>query len=231
MMQITFRMSCVLILFLSNGLLPAQNIRLLTPETMEFGRLQEGQTVEGRIQFVNTGKAPIEIQNIQTSCGCTATQVEKMRYEPGDTATIRYTIRTKGFRGVVRKTITVHFTDPDMKELYFIAQGTLYADIEVTPPFIDFQGVPVRPDTSFSRTVTLRNNSPKPIQIKSAYSKSKLLAVSPMMGVVPPGESLAMIIQLMPSNADSRDTDVWIETDSASRPLINIPVFIQIGKK
>jgi len=213
------------------GLVQAQNIRPITPEKIEFGRLLEGRTLQGDIRFVNTGKEAVQIQRVQASCGCTTTKIEKMRVEPGDTASVHYSVRTQGFRGLVRKTITVYFTDPKEKELQFVIQGTLFSELDVTPSFIDFQGVALDANSSFTQNVTVQNQSEKPIQIATVRATSDLLTVSPVSATVPAGQSLTVEVTLRPSKVAAVDADVWIESNSASRPKISIPVFIQIEKK
>lgn len=213
------------------GLVQAQNIRPITPEKIEFGRLLEGRNLKGDIRFVNAGKEAVQIQRVQASCGCTTTKIEKMRVEPGDTASVYYSVRTQGFRGLVRKTITVYFTDPKEKELQFVIQGTLFSELDVTPSFIDFQGVALDANSSFSQNVTVQNQSEKPIQIATVRATSDLLTVSPVSAVVPAGQSLTVEVTLRPSKVATVDADVWIESNSASRPKISIPVFIQIEKK
>ena len=213
------------------GLLQAQNIRPITPEKIEFGRLLEGRTLQGDIRFVNTGREAVQIQRVQASCGCTTTKIEKMRVEPGDTASVHYSVRTQGFRGLVRKTITVYFTDPKEKELQFVIQGTLFSELDVTPSFIDFQGVALDANSSFTQNVTVQNQSEKPIQITTVRATSDLLTVSPVSAAVPAGQSLTVEVTLRPSKVATVDADVWIESNSASRPKISIPVFIQIEKK
>jgi hypothetical protein len=213
------------------GLVQAQNIRPISPEKIEFGRLLEGRTLQGDIRFVNTGKEAVQIQRVQASCGCTTTKIEKMRVEPGDTASVHYSVRTQGFRGLVRKTITVYFTDPKEKELQFVIQGTLFSELDVTPSFIDFQGVALDANSSFTQNVTVQNQSEKPIQIATVRATSDLLTVSPVSATVPAGQSLTVEVTLRPSKVAAVDADVWIESNSASRPKISIPVFIQIEKK
>jgi len=226
-----FQLFVVLISISVIGLLQAQNIRPITPETIEFGRLPEGRTVEGDIRFTNAGSVPVQIERVQASCGCTTTKIEKMTVVSGDTASIHYAVRTQGFRGVVRKTITVFFTDPKEKELEFVIKGTLYSDLEVTPSFIDFQDVAIDMNSTVTQKVTVKNQTEKPVQITAVRSNSDLLTVSPGKISIPAGQSQVIQVTLKPLRATTQDTDLWIETDSSSMPKIAIPVFIQVGAK
>lgn len=206
------------------------SVRLLTPETIRFGRVAEGQPVTGVIRFANTGKAPLQIERVQASCGCTATQSEKTRIDPGDSTAIRFSIRTQGFRGVIRKSITVYFASPDVSPLQTVVEGTVFAEIEVSPSFIDFQSVPLRPDTLYKELILIQNSSDKPLQIKSVRATSKYLTVTPASAAVDPGRSLTLRVSLRPEKEITEDADLWIETDSAVKPKMSVPVFIHVSR-
>jgi hypothetical protein len=215
---------------LLTGALRAQAVKLLTPDTIEFGRVLEGQPVTGVIRLLNTGRAPIQIERIQASCGCTATQSEKMRIEPNDSTAVRYSIRTHGFRGVIRKSITVYFASKDIEPLHTVIQGTVFTEIEVSPSFIDFQSIPLRADTTYKELISIQNYSEKPLQIKSVRTTSKFLTVTPPAATVPPGQSLTLRVSLRPEKEVTEDADLWIETGLATRPRISIPVFIHVNR-
>jgi hypothetical protein len=230
-MRSRLQLLTILMTIPATGFLQSQTVRRVTPEKIEFGRLPEGRTVEGDIRFTNTGAAAVHIQRVQASCGCTTTKTEKMTVEPGDTASIHYSVRTQGFRGIVRKTITVHFTEPQEKELEFVIQGTLYSDLEVTPSFIDFQGVAQDLNSTLMQKLTVSNQTEKPLRITSVRATSDLLTVSPEHANIPPGQAQVIQVTLRPSKAATQDVDIWIETDSPSRPKFAVPVFIQVEKK
>ncbi|MBN2200838.1 DUF1573 domain-containing protein [bacterium] len=205
-------------------------VRLLTPETLRFGRVAEGQAVTGVIRFVNNGKAPVQIDRVHASCGCTATQSEKMRIDPGDSTAIRFSIRTQGFRGIIRKSITVYFASPDVGPLQTVVEGTVFTEIEVSPSFIDFQSTPLRPDTLYKELILIRNSSDRPLQIKSVRTTSKYLTVTPASAFVDPGRSLTLRVSLRPEKEITEDADLWIETDSAVKPKMSVPVFIHVSR-
>jgi hypothetical protein len=229
-MTIRFLLPAGLALGLSAGCLTAQPVKRLTPETVEFGRVLEGQPVAGAIRFLNVGAAPLQIERIQASCGCTATQSEKMRVDPGDSTAIRYTIRTQGFRGLIRKSITVYFASKEIEPLHTIVAGTVFAEIEVSPSFIDFQSVPLRPDTTYKELISIQNSSDKPLQIRSVRTTSKFLTVTPPSATIPPGRNLTLRLSLRPEKEVTEDADLWIETGLASRPRISVPVFIHVNR-
>ena len=67
--------------------------------------------LEAHYHFTNTGSSPVEIRNVETSCGCTTAALEKRTYQPGETGEIvaKYTVGTH--TGVQRKTLLVQTND------------------------------------------------------------------------------------------------------------------------
>jgi uncharacterized protein (DUF58 family) len=226
------RLSLLLVpLALIPGPASGQNARLVTPETAEFGEVREGETVSGVVRFVNQGSAPLQIQRVQASCGCTTTQASSTRIAPGDTARVDYSLRTRGFRGIVRKSITVYFADPKEPSLHVTLSGTVITELEVAPSFIDFQSVPVDPDTTYKKFFRVTNRTGKPVKIASVRASSGLLTVTPATAVVAAGQKAEFRVSLRPERSTIEDADIWIETDLASRPKLDVPVFIQVVKK
>jgi hypothetical protein len=221
------------LLFLISGCvsLSAQDIRLITPEKIDFGRIQEDQPIEGKIQFVNGGSVPIEIERIYASCGCTTTQVKKMRYNSGDTAAISFSVRTRGFRGIIRKSITIYFKEPAGKELDYTIQATVHQELEITPAFVNFQSVRLNPDTLLTEFVRIRNNTDKPIQLKNLFTDNDLVTVMAQPKIIPSGQTAEVRVSLRPSKTAIRDIEISIETDNSRKPIIIIPVFLFIEKR
>lgn len=221
------------IFFISlGGSLFAQSIEWVGPNTMDFGRVKEGEILEGKFQFVNKGKTAIHIRDVYASCGCTTTQLPKMMYEPGETATISYSVKTKGFRGPIRKTVEVNFEEDNLEPLVFVIQATVITEIEVTPTFIDFKTLPVNPDTTVTKEIRIRNNGEKPVHITEVKNTDELLTVKMEKTAIPPGKETVIWVTLHPAREEMKDLDIWIETDHPNRPKIMIPVFFRIqGKK
>jgi hypothetical protein len=132
---------------------------------------------------------------------------------------------------MVRKSITVFFADPNLQPLSVTVQATVFSDIEVEPSFVDFQSIRVNPDTVLVETVTVRNQSAKAFHIKSVRATHEMLTVSPASLSLEPNLAGTIRISLRPSRAVTAEPDVWLETDSPTRPKISIPVLIYIQDK
>lgn len=210
----------------------SQSIEWIGPSTMDFGRVEEGKVLQGKFQFVNKGKTPLHIREVYASCGCTTTQLPKMMYNPGETATISYSVKTKGFRGPIRKTIEVQFEEENLESLVYVIQATVISEIEVIPNFIDFKVLAFNPDTTLIKEIRIRNNGEKLVRITGIKNTYDLLSVKMEKSVIPPGKETTIFLILQPAREEIKDIDIWIETDHPSRSKIMIPVFFRIqGKK
>ena len=82
---------------------PAENVprTVMTFEKsyINFGTVREGQVVEKKYTFKNTGDVPLTILNAQGSCGCTVPEWPKNEIPPGGVGTIRVRFNTLGKPG------------------------------------------------------------------------------------------------------------------------------------
>lgn len=82
---------------------------VITFEEMEFNfdDIYQGDKVEHIFNFENTGDAPLIITNVQTTCGCTATNWEREPILPGTKSSIKVNFNSAGKTGRQNKVITI----------------------------------------------------------------------------------------------------------------------------
>lgn len=73
----------------------------------DFGDIHQGDVVEHIFQFKNTGDKPLVLNNVLTTCGCTAPEWPKEPVAPGETAEIKVVFNSSGKMGRQNKIITV----------------------------------------------------------------------------------------------------------------------------
>lgn len=85
-----------------------------TKEIHDFGKVEEGaRAVSTEFVFKNTGTAPLLIQRVQASCGCTTPEYTNEPILPGKTGTIKVTYSTVGRPGTFNKEVTIFTNVPD----------------------------------------------------------------------------------------------------------------------
>jgi hypothetical protein len=97
----------------------------------EFGTIKAGEKATNNFVFTNTGKSDLVIRKIKASCGCTATNPEKMIIKPGESSHITATFSSAGKKGHQNKTITVITNDPSQSSIVLKVIGDVE---EVTNP-------------------------------------------------------------------------------------------------
>jgi hypothetical protein len=76
-------------------------------ETIDYGEIIKGSDGVRTFTFENTGDAPLEIQGVRSSCGCTIPKKPVQPIAPGEKGEITVKYDTNRV-GVFRKTITVN---------------------------------------------------------------------------------------------------------------------------
>jgi hypothetical protein len=80
----------------------------------DFGKVPEKlEKVTTEFSFTNTGNAPLIINRVQTSCGCTTPDYTKAPVLPGKKGSIKVTYSTTGRVYAFTKKITVFTNVPD----------------------------------------------------------------------------------------------------------------------
>lgn len=75
--------------------------------THDFGTIWDGVPVEYNFEFTNKGQAPLILNNVQPSCGCTAPSWPREPIMPGQKAKIIVVYSAGSLRSAFTKTITV----------------------------------------------------------------------------------------------------------------------------
>ncbi|MBJ7429095.1 MAG: DUF1573 domain-containing protein [Bacteroidia bacterium] len=73
----------------------------------DFGTIKEGDLVNYKFKFTNTGKNPLLITNASASCGCTVPNWPKEPIAPGKSGEIDVTFNSEGKPNHAEKTVTI----------------------------------------------------------------------------------------------------------------------------
>lgn len=93
------------VLFIVTFTLQAQEFKF-EEETIDYGKIAKGAEGERTFVFTNVGDAPLVIERIQSSCGCTVPEKPKDPIMPGAKGKIKVSYDTKRLGGF-SKAITI----------------------------------------------------------------------------------------------------------------------------
>ncbi|WP_074410358.1 MULTISPECIES: DUF1573 domain-containing protein [Aquimarina] len=82
-----------------------------------FGTINEGDIVEHKFTFTNTGKAPLVIISAKGSCGCTVSKWPKEPIAPGATGDMMVTFNSNGKPNMQNKQVTITANTEKGKEI------------------------------------------------------------------------------------------------------------------
>jgi hypothetical protein len=75
--------------------------------SFDFGDIYQGDKVEHTFKLENTGTQPLIITNVQTTCGCTATEWPREPVLPGESANLKVNFNSAGKYGRQNKVISI----------------------------------------------------------------------------------------------------------------------------
>jgi Protein of unknown function (DUF1573) len=78
-----------------------------TEKEHDFEEIRQGDIVEHTFHFKNTGKLPLVIAGVQTTCGCTATKWSNQPIMPEASGSITVQFNSSGKQGIQNKVVTV----------------------------------------------------------------------------------------------------------------------------
>jgi hypothetical protein len=95
----------------------------------DFGQVKQGDVVSWEFVFKNEGGAPLVVEKIETTCGCTAAVVSDKSIAPGREGRIKATFDTRGYSGRMSRYLYIVSNDREnpRREL------ALSVDIQVPP--------------------------------------------------------------------------------------------------
>ena len=107
--------------------------KIVVKETsFDFGKIMQGKPVFHNFQVVNLDSAPLVIDNVQASCGCTTPEWSREPIAPGGTSIIKVGYNSAA-AGYFEKTITLMYAE-GMTTMVSI-KGTVWKTPKQPAPF------------------------------------------------------------------------------------------------
>lgn len=91
----------------------------------DFGELKMGAKAQHKYMLTNSGKTPLIVRHVISSCGCTVAKMAKQVIAPGETLPIEIEFDTKGRKGRQQKSITVITNAPASPNVSLWVTGTV----------------------------------------------------------------------------------------------------------
>lgn len=193
----------------------------------DFGEVRAGKVLTHTFRLENRGERLLEIRRIQTSCGCTASEITTREIPAGGHALLTASLDLTGRSGPQTEHIRVHSNDP----LSPVTQLTLTAHavprVSITPQTLNFQSI--RPEEPPVGQVVIRATTDTPLEITGIRALHGL--VSTGLEEVEPGRTFHVRIQPSATDLSGHQSDrVEIQTNDPERPVLPVLVMWQIAE-
>lgn len=224
-------------------------LEIIGGDTYDWGKTKapaEGH-LEATIKMKNGGVKPMKIVEVKPGCGCTKTDPDKMEVNPGDVSTMGVKLNiSPSQNGPITKSITIRWMDqdayealqlsrqngtpvsPDLDTVEKVAYLFLKADIQraitVNPAmYFSFQNLEIGQKSNTS--VTIANNSDKPIAFTDFTADNGLILNKTSKVVLKPGESFELTATVVPSMAGQFTALASCKTDHPEHPTLEIRAY------
>jgi len=95
------------------------------PYNWDFGQVKQGEILKHDFVFKNESQKTLNIKEVTTSCGCTASAVKNKTLLPGEDTTIEVKFNSKGYVGSVQQFVYVHTDSLDKPIVKYIIKANV----------------------------------------------------------------------------------------------------------
>ena len=142
----------------------------------DFGVVARGADAKYRIEITNLYQEEVHIQQITTTCGCTAVRPSKETLASREKAEIEITMDTRKFTNLKTSSVVVVFDKPLFAEVRIPIQAYIRTDVVLNPGGVDGHAVPR--GTGASRKVAIAYAGREDWKIREVINKSPHLEVA-----------------------------------------------------
>jgi Protein of unknown function (DUF1573) len=194
---------------------------------IHFGTVAQGEKVTQVFPFTNNGDAPLQIERVKSSCGCTAALLSSKELAPGESGEVRATFDSTRFQGMVAKTIYLYTNDPLHKVVQLHLRGDVKPEISLVPGRLALG--PVEPGQGTSGQLTITNESDKEIVVEQVVATAREIQVDFQRRVLQPKEQAEIPLQVkVPAEKGSFSAYLLLKFSGTAISEQRVPVVVKV---
>jgi len=201
----------------------------------DFGDVHVGRKVEKRIAVTNKGTAPLAIEYIETTCGCTKAVAENTRINPGEQTDVVVSYDTVGLGwGKSTQAVRINTNDPKRPVVSVRFFANILHEVVLDPQNLVTKLPEIKNPLTFS--VLAKNRSDKPIVLQLLKTRGAIAKAvfKPETVTIAPGAEERFSIEVILSDEEKRPSyrgAVFVATDHAEEKEIILPCLIKTARK
>ncbi len=197
-------------------------IQFATP-IYDFGKVEAGELVKYSYVFTNSGDQPLEVSNVQPSCGCTTAGDWSRKVMPGETGMVPIQFNSSHFNGQVFKTISVTSNEKQKPVTVLQLKGAIWKPIELLP---QNTVINLTPDASqASASVRIINHLDAPLTVSSPECSNPSFSIA-LITNQPGKEFQVTIASVGELNTGNVQGKVTLKTSSSKTPTLEVPFWV-----
>ncbi|MCC5845192.1 MAG: DUF1573 domain-containing protein [Verrucomicrobia bacterium] len=194
---------------------------------IDLGEARSGTVLSHTFRLENHGERLLQIRNIRTSCGCTASEISTREIPAGGHATLTATLDLTGRAGPQAEQIRLQTNDPETPNRVLSLKALAIPRVNVTPRTLNFQQISA--DAPPSGRILIEATTDAPLQItdiRTAHAR-----VETALTEVEPGQTYHLDIRPVETGGTGHFTErIEILTDDPEQPSIPALVMWQIAE-
>lgn len=194
---------------------------------VDFGEMDQQEEKSQEVVFRNTGSELLEIQNVRSSCGCTAAVPTDNSIEPGESGILNVTFKSGKSQGEIEKVITVLTNDSLTPATRLPVTAYVKTDIDLQPRAIDFGEVTLGESRTEEARIMSQNGEPFEIVFVEADSASFDYELTPVEEDGNPGYVFKLTLRAS-DKPNSFYKVVNLRTDNNRSPLHRLTVVANV---
>jgi copper(I)-binding protein len=195
-----------------------------------FGTIAQGKKLQHNFVIRNTGDAPLQIKEVNVSCGCTAAKPSSPVIAPGKSGEIQVIFDSTAFSGKVQKSVSL-VTNARTPNATLYLDGVIVEALQVSPRQLSLGAL--KPGMTKQMTVTITNREGNSVRLISVNTTSNTLQVKAVIrrSELKPGETGYVDLTITPrADAKIMSGYLHIMTDSAQKKEITVPMYASVSK-
>ena len=144
-------------------------------QVYDFGKIYIGESIKHAFKLKNLGKGELIINNVKSSCGCTAALVSKNILHEDEKGEVEVKFNSGHYVGKVTKSVAVNSNDPENSKYKLTITGEIIEEVSVNPKRINF-GI-IRRGDSCTKNVEIKTVPELKIDIKKVESPSPYITI------------------------------------------------------
>lgn len=195
--------------------------------THDAGLVEAGAEIAGAFKLKNKGSAPLIIEQVKPSCGCTLADYTSI-IPPGKKGTVTLKTTSPILRPDLVTTAWVYTNDPDHRQVLLTLKGTVKVIVELQPsPSMEIRAQKGHVAES---KLTLVNRHASPLEIVDVETTNPDFFTG--LRALEPGQRYELTVGLKKNYADGVFvTQVTVVTDNKRLPRIPIAVVATVAPR